>query len=68
MAQDYPKNDANITQTEIKTLRKALPKSVNLVDFSDWLEGGKSQKKSGDESISPTIDESNLADLPVEVC
>ena len=57
-----------ITQAEIKTLRKALPKSVNLVEFSDWLEGDKGQKKAGDESISPTTDESNFADLPVEVC
>ena len=57
-----------ITQAEIKTLRKALPKSVNLVAFSDWLEGDKGQKKAADESISPTTDESNLAHLPVEVC
>jgi len=57
-----------ITQAETKILRKALPKSVNLVEFSDWLEGGKGQKKAEDESSSPTIDESNFADLPVEVC
>jgi hypothetical protein len=58
-----------ITQAEIKTLRKALPKSVNLVEFSDWLEGDKGQKKQDkDESSSPTTDESNFAVLPVEVC
>ena len=58
---------ATITQAETQTLRKALPKSVNLVAFSDWLEGDNGQKKAGDESISPTTDESNLAHLPVEV-
>jgi hypothetical protein len=58
-----------ITQAEIKTLRKVLPKSVNLVEFSDWLGGDKGQKKKAKtESISPTTDESHLADLPVEVC
>ena len=56
-----------VTQAETKSLRKALPKSANLVEFSDWLEGDKGQKKAADESISPTTDESNLADLPVEV-
>ena len=57
-----------ITQAETKTLRKALPKSVNLVEFSDWLERDKDQKKAGDESSRPTTDELILADLPVEVC
>jgi hypothetical protein len=57
-----------MSQEETKRLRKALPKSVNLVDFSDWLRGDKGQKKAEDESSSPTTDESNLADLPVEVC
>ena len=45
-----------------------MPKSVNLVEFADWLEGDKGQKKAGDESVSPTTDESNFAGLPVEVC